>query len=67
MWTNNLFNTGVNNTTYDYKNSMGGSSDNVLSSNGAFYELGYGIPLDFSRRSRGWGRYSRMIFKTSFL
>ena len=61
-----FFNTGVNNTTYDYKNSMGGSSDNVLSSNGAFYEIGYGIPLDFSRRSRGWGRYSRMMFKTSF-
>ena len=63
---NIFFNTGVNLTTYDYKNTSGGSSENILSSNGIFYELGYGVPLDFSRRSRGWGRYSRLMFKTSF-
>ena len=67
LFSQNIFlNTGVNLTTYDYKNSSGGSSENVLSSNGMFYELGYSVPLDFSRRSRGWGRYSRMQFKTSF-
>ena len=58
------FNTGINMTSYDYKNSGGGTNSNVLSSNGVFYELGYGIPLDYSGRSRGWGRYSRMLFKT---
>lgn len=67
LFSQNIFlNTGVNLTTYDYKNSSGGSSENVLSSNGMFYELGYSIPLDFSKRSRGWGRYSRMQFETSF-
>ena len=67
LFSQNIFlNTGVNLTTYDYKNSNGGSSENVLSSNGMFYELGYSVPLDFSRRSRGWGRYSRMQFETSF-
>ena len=67
LFSQNIFlNTGVNLTTYDYKNSSGGSSENVLSSNGMFYELGYSVPLDFSKRSRGWGRYSRMQFETSF-
>ena len=67
LFSQNIFlNTGVNLTTYDYKNSSGGSSENGLSSNGMFYEWGYSIPLDFSKRSRGWGRYSRMQFKTSF-
>ena len=67
LFSQNIFlNTGVNLTTYEYKNSRGGSSENVLSSNGMFYELGYSVPLDFSKRSRGWGRYSRMQFKTSF-
>ena len=60
-----FFNTGVNMTTYDYQNSEGNSNNNVTSSNGAFYELGYGIPLDYSGRSRGWGRYSKLFFKTS--
>ena len=63
---NVFFNTGVNITTYDYENSSGGTSDNLQSTTGSFYEIGYAIPIDFSNRSRGWGRYSRLIFKTSF-
>ena len=60
-----FFNTGVNMTTYDYENSEGNSNKNVSSSNGTFYEIGYGIPIDYSGRSRGWGRYSKLFFKTS--
>jgi hypothetical protein len=63
---NVFFNTGVNITTYDYENSSGGTSDNLQSSTGSFYEIGYAIPIYFSNRSRGWGRYSRLKFKTSF-
>jgi len=63
---NVFFNTGVNITTYDYENSSGGTSNNLQSSTGSFYEIGYAIPIDFSNRSRGWGRYSRLKFKTSF-
>ena len=63
---NVFFNTGVNITTYDYENSSGGTSDNLQSSTGSFYEIGYAIPIDFANRSRGWGRYSRLKFKTSF-
>lgn len=60
-----FLNTGINMTTYDYKNSDGNSNKNLSSSNGIFYELGYGIPIDYTRRSRGWGRYSKLLFKTS--
>jgi hypothetical protein len=60
-----FFNTGINMTTYDYKNSDGNSNKNLNSSNGIFYELGYGIPIDYSKRNKGSGRYSKMLFKTS--
>lgn len=60
-----FFNTGINMATYDYKNSDGNSNKNLNSSNGIFYELGYGIPIDYSRRNRGRVRYSKLLFKTS--
>ena len=63
---NVFFNTGVNITTYDYENSLGGTSDNLQSSTGSFYEIGYAIPINFANKGRGWGRYSRLKFKTSF-
>ena len=61
-----FFKTGINNTTYDYENTSGGTSDNLQSSTGSFYEIGFAIPIDFSNRSRGYGRFSRLKFKTSF-
>ena len=60
----NFFNTGLNTTSYDYKNSKGESNSNVQSSNGNFYEIGYSFPLEISERSRTFGRYSRLHFKT---
>jgi len=59
-----FFNTGLNTTSYDYKNSKGESNSNVQSSNGNFYEIGYSFPLEISERSRTFGRYSRLHFKT---
>ena len=52
-----FFNTGLNTTSYDYKNSKGESNSNVQSSNGNFYEIGYSFPLEISERSRTFGRY----------
>ena len=60
---NVFFNTGVNMTTYDYSNSSGKNNNNIQSSNGAFYEMGYGIPLQFNSRYRG--RYSITKIKMS--
>ena len=60
-----FFNTGVNMTKYDYKNSNGNSNKNLSSSNGIFYELGYGTPINYSRRNRTLDRYSKLLFKTS--
>jgi len=62
---NVFFNTGVNMTTYDYSNSSGENNNNIQPSNGAFYEMGYGIPINFSSRGRGDGRYSRLKIKIS--
>ena len=59
-----FFNTGLNTTSYDYKNSKGESNSNVHSSNGNFYEIGYSFPLEISERSKTFGRYSRLHFKT---
>ena len=59
-----FFNTGLNTTSYDYKNSKGESNSNVQSSNGNFYEIGYSFPLEISERSKTFGRYSRLHFKT---
>ena len=59
-----FFNTGLNTTSYDYKNSEGNSNENIKSSNGTFFELGYSFPIEFSRRTRSYGRYSRLHFKT---
>ena len=59
-----FFNTGLNTTSYDYKNSEGSSNENIKSSNGTFFELGYSFPIEFSRRTRSYGRYSRLHFKT---
>ena len=60
------FYTGLNTSSYDYENSEGNSNKNVQSSNGSFFEIGYSFPLEFSRRSRSYGRYSRLQFKTGF-
>lgn len=60
-----FFSTGLNSTSYDYKNTMGNSNDNVQSSSGSFYEIGYSFPLEMSRRTRSLGRYSRLHFKTA--
>jgi hypothetical protein len=57
--------TGFNTTKYDYKNSSGNSNDNVKTSNGTFFEMGYSFPLETSRRTRSFGRYSRLNFKTA--
>lgn len=59
-----FFNTGLNTTSYDYKNSEGSSNENIKSSNGTFFELGYSFPIELSRRTRSYGRYSRLHFKT---
>mgnify|MGYP001374805375 FL=1 len=59
-----FFNTGLNTTSYDYKNSEGNSNENIKSSNGTFFEIGYSFPIEFSRRTRSFGRYSRLHFKT---
>lgn len=59
-----FFKTGLNKTTYDYTNSLGKSNDNVQSSSGNFYEIGYAFPLELSKRTRSLGRYSRLYFKT---
>ena len=61
-----FFNTGVNMTTYDYSNSSGEKNNNIHSSNGTHYEMGYAIPINFSLRGRAYGRFSRLKFKTSF-
>ena len=60
-----FFSTGLNSTSYDYKNTKGNSNDNVQSSSGNFYEIGYSFPLEMSRRTRSLGRYSRLHFKTA--
>ena len=59
-----FFNTGLNTTSYDYKNSEGNSNENIKSSNGTFFEIGYSFPIEFSKRTRSFGRYSRLHFKT---
>ncbi|MGY8951712.1 MAG: hypothetical protein ACKVJW_07995 [Flavobacteriales bacterium] len=60
-----FLNTGINSTSYDYKNSEGNSNENIKSSNGSFFELGYSFPIEFSKRARSFGRYSRLHFKTA--
>lgn len=58
------FTTGLNKTNYDYENSEGNSNENVKSSSGNFFEIGYAFPIEISRRTRSFGRYSRLHFKT---
>ena len=57
------FNTGVNMTNYDYKNSQGTTNDNLKSSSGSYFEIGYGMPLD-NNRSGGSRGYSKLKLKT---
>jgi len=57
-----LFRTGVNITSYDYKNSSNKENANIQSSTGNFYEIGYLIPITFKKRGgrRGSGMSSRL-------
>lgn len=45
------FKTGMNFTTYDFKNSSGNSNPNLKSGTGAFYEVGYNKNLKYDRFS----------------
>ena len=56
------FNTGLNMTKYDYKNSDGDINNNLKSSSGSHFEIGYGFPLD-GQRSRGSRAYSKLKLK----
>lgn len=41
-----VFSTGMNATTYDYKNALGETNNNINGSLGKFYHIGYMAPLD---------------------
>ena len=62
-----LFRSGVNITSYDYKNSANEKNTNIQSSTGNFYEIAYSFPIAFKKRGvrRGSGMSSRLNSITS--
>ena len=62
-----LFKTGLNMTTYDYKNSKNKTNSNIESSTGSFYVIGYAVPIKtgpYGTR-RGNSRNAKLYATTS--
>lgn len=62
-----LFKTGLNMTKYEYTNSKNKTNNNIMSSTGSFYEIGYSIPIktgNYGKR-RGYGRNSKLYATSS--
>lgn len=57
--------TGLNLTSYDYSNSSNSANENVKSSSGSFYEIGYSIPLKISKKYNSSS--SKLNFETSLI
>ena len=58
---------GLNMTSYDYKDSKGNTNENIKPSSGVFYEIGYTMSIKTGGRGkyRAYGPYSRLKASSS--